>query len=88
MLDDQRLRLISRLNASQDGIDFLEYLKDLSRDNYEAWKKDPAVTNDVHKGYAQAYDNLIMLFENCDTELRRLAEAEKMIGEHVETGHY
>lgn len=63
------LKMIGRIKATSDGTDFLNYLKELSRDNYEGFKKAPQEMNDVHKGRALALDSLITLFDNCEQML-------------------
>lgn len=81
---DNIVRLFARMSKSGDGIDLLAYLKTLSLENYEAFKKDEANTNDIHKGYAIAIDNLIKLFETASDTLARIEKTGKV----SETGHY
>jgi len=69
-MDDQILNVFSRLSKHDDGIEFIEYLKKLSKDNYEAFKQANSQMNDIHKGYALAIDNLIKVFETCDDKLK------------------
>ena len=69
-MDEQILNVFSRLGKHDDGIEFIEYLKKLSKDNYEAFKQANPQMNDIHKGYALAIDNLIKVFETCDDKLK------------------
>lgn len=66
---DNILKLHSRLKSTADGLDYVAYLKSLSLENYEAFKKDRSEFNDIHKGYALAIDSLIKTFELCDDKL-------------------
>lgn len=66
---DNILKLHSRLKNTADGLDYIAYLKSLSLENYEAFKKDGSQFNDMHKGYALAIDSLIKTFELCDDKL-------------------
>lgn len=70
---DNILKLHSRLKSTEDGLDYVEYLKYLSLENYEAFKKDKSEFNDIHKGYALAIDSLIKTFELCDDKLANKA---------------
>lgn len=70
MEEERILQLLSRVKASQDGPELIEYLQQLSLDNYKAFKKSRPEANEVHKGYAQAIDGLLSCFENCDKLLR------------------
>lgn len=60
------LKTIGKIKVTSDGADFLNYLKELSKDNYEGFKKASQEMNDVHKGRALALDSLIALFDNCE----------------------
>lgn len=81
-MNDNILRIISRIASSQDGIEFIGYLKELSEENYLAFKKDSSDNNDIHKGYAIAIDSLISVFSNCD-ELLRSKEYEQEVKEWI-----
>jgi hypothetical protein len=65
---DEIKQLFKRLYTSQDGKDFIEYLENLDRENYQAFKSCPQTANDIHKGYAMAIDNLIQCFTECTKE--------------------
>ena len=65
----EHLKLLNRIKQTQDGLDYIAYLKSLSLENYEAFKKDGSQFNDIHKGYALAIDSLIKTFELCDDKL-------------------
>ena len=76
---DNIVSLLSRIRETQDGQDFIDYLKRLSKDNYEAFKKDPSGLNDVHKGYGIAIDSLIDSLEK-STERKNIPK-EEQVGE-------
>jgi hypothetical protein len=69
--------MLKRIKASQDGLDFIEYLQTLSLKNYKAFKVNNPEHNELHKGYAIAIDNLIECFEQCD----RSEETTKVLNE-------
>lgn len=69
-MDESILKVIARIKVSQDGDDFLNYLKQLSKDNYDGFKRASTEMNDIHKGRALALDALINLFENCELKLQ------------------
>jgi hypothetical protein len=70
-MDNQaQLRLLSRIKSTQDGLDFLKFLEELSKKNYEEFKKATNDMNDVCKGKALALDALIELFHLCDLKLQ------------------
>lgn len=56
-------KLLLRLKNTSDGKDFLDYLLDLSKINYNSWKQEGG---DVLRGKAIAIDQLLSSFENCD----------------------
>jgi hypothetical protein len=62
MDNNQIYSLIKRIKQTQDGLDFIEYLKELSKNNYEEFKVCDNKHNDVVKGIAIAYDSLIKVF--------------------------
>lgn len=66
--------LFKRIKKSPEGSEFIEYLLELSNDNYEAWKRDKAEHDGIHKGYALAIDNLLKVFSECDTEVVKVPE--------------
>ncbi len=59
-------KLLTRIKRSDDGPGLIAYFEELSQDNYQAWKRDDAQNDGIHKGYALALDNLIELFNDCD----------------------
>ena len=59
-------RMIQRIKVSPEGNEFIEYLNELSMDNYLAFKRCHIDANEFHKGYAFSIDNLIVMFEECD----------------------
>jgi len=68
--DESTLKLLRRIKQSEmikgDGQEFIEYLEDLSKHNYEAFKIHGAEMNDIHKGYAQCVDFILQCFANCE----------------------
>lgn len=68
-MDESTLKIIARIKASPEGTDFLNYLKDLSRDNYDGFKRASSEMNDIHKGKALALDALIHQFEFAEQQL-------------------
>ena len=74
MDNEQLLKVLSRLSKDVDGKEFITYLHQLAKDNYEAFKlsKDSS-TNDIHKGYAIAIDGLIKAFDTSDQKLIKQA---------------
>ena len=76
-MNEDILRMFSRIAQSADGIELLEYLKKLSYDNYEAYKKDDASANEIHKGYAIAIDSLIKLLEQSSEVLSKRSKVEQ-----------
>jgi hypothetical protein len=74
---DEILRTASRIKSTQDGIDFIDYLKDLSQRNYGKWKCCEADFNEFLKGQAVILDKIIALFEDCDNTLRKIEEMRK-----------
>lgn len=68
------LRMINRIKTSPDGQDFINYLEDLSLDNYLAFKRSDPAQSELHKGYALCIDNLIKLFNECDIEIKKKEE--------------
>lgn len=79
-MDKNIVKLFSRLRNTADGIELLDYLKKLSSDNYEAFKKDESAADEIHKGYAIAIDSLIKLFEVSDELLHQ--KSQEYIKEH------
>ena len=73
MNNEQRDKLLYRIKQTQDGLDFIEYLKQLSHENYNEWKCcNNNYQDGIVKGVAIAYDNLIKVFENCvDKEVKK-----------------
>jgi hypothetical protein len=72
MDNKQIYSLIKRIKQTQDGLDFIEYLKEMSKINYEEFKSCDSSHNDVVKGIAIAYDSLIKVFEkNTDNTIQK-----------------
>jgi hypothetical protein len=65
-MDNQQIySLLYRIKQTQDGLDFIKYIKELSKNNYEEFKACDSKHNDVVKGIAIAYDTLIKVFDKC-----------------------
>lgn len=73
-MDEQLLKMFSRLKQTGDGIEFTAYLNKLSKDNYELWKD---MGGDVLRGRAMALDELIKVFDKCDDRLSNQKIEEK-----------
>lgn len=80
------LKVFTRIKLTQDGIDFIEFLKSLSKQNYLAWKKCSSEFNDLFKGQAMAIDSLIEQFATCEQRLRE--EEERRAREAEEKSSY
>lgn len=65
----ETLMMLARLYSTTEGEDFLKFLKELSKKNYEAWKQSPRDLNDVCKGKALAIDDLITCFTSAISKL-------------------
>jgi hypothetical protein len=76
MDNNQIYSLIKRIKQTQDGLDFIEYLKELSKNNYEEFKVCDNKHNDVVKGIAIAYDSLIKVFEKTTDNTIQKEESE------------
>jgi len=76
MDNNQIQALLYRIKQTQDGLDFIDYLKSLSKGNYEEFKVCDSKYNDVVKGYALAYDTLIKVFDNCTDKVIQKEESE------------
>lgn len=65
--NEEILALFKRIKKSGDGPEFLEYLEQLSKDNYESFKGERGSEfNEYYKGCAVAIDKLINNFAQCD----------------------
>jgi hypothetical protein len=69
---DQILYVASRIKREGDGIEFINYLKDMSERNYKAWKCCSVEFNEIHKGQAIILDKLLDLFEKCDDTINQI----------------
>lgn len=82
--NESTLKLLKRIKTDSmmggDGQEFMQYLDQLARENYEAWKRHPAEMNDIHKGYALCVDFLTETFANCDKEVE-LTEQDQLAEE-------
>ena len=71
-MDEQILKILLRISQSEDGKDYLEYIMRLKERNYDEWK---AQGGDVLRGKAICYDEIISLFQNCNSRI----EAQKVV---------
>ncbi len=74
MSEEQVLLLFKKLEKLPEGVDLLSYLRQLSKDNYNSFKKSDSNMNDIHKGYALCVDSIIRLFENCSRKQSKQQE--------------
>jgi hypothetical protein len=74
-MTEETLKLFSRMSNDGDGIELLKFIKDLSYNNYEEWKRQGT---DVLRGKAIAFDELIMLFENSADRLNTQSKKESL----------
>lgn len=66
---EQDMLLLRRIKLTQDGQDFIDYLRRLSHDNYCAFKRSRSEDNEMHKGIGLALDSLVEAFEQCERDL-------------------
>lgn len=76
MDNSQTRAMLYRIKQTQDGLDFIEYLKELSKNNYKEFKECESKYNDVVKGMALAYDGLIKVFDDCSDKVIQKEETE------------
>lgn len=82
MQEEVLLKSVKRMKATSDCNDFLEFVRKLSINNYNAFKRSPHEFSDVHKGQAIAIDTIIELFDTCEEKLLKIEEQEKAIREN------
>lgn len=64
MDNDKNIQIMLRnIMVSPEGSEFLDYLKELSLQNYNSYKTDDPSMDAIHKGYAIAIDSLIRSLE-------------------------
>jgi len=69
-MDERQIFItVNNIKNTQDGVDFLKFLEDLSKRNYEEFKKADTDMNNICKGKALALDSLINLFNTCSSKL-------------------
>lgn len=76
-MNKEQLRVLANLAGTADGIEFLKLLEDLSKKNYEAWKRSSPDMNEVCKGKALAIDELISSFNSATSKLNKFEEVPK-----------
>jgi len=73
--EEQIRLLIRRIKENRmvagDGQKFMEYLNELSQENYDAWKRHSADHDQFHKGYALCIDSLIESFATCTKRVQK-----------------
>ena len=67
-MDEQVQIMFRGIKESAFGVDFIEFLEGLSKENYQAWKNDASEFDQHHKGYAESVDFLLELFAECSKE--------------------
>jgi len=65
------IKMIYRIKVSEDGSDFMNYLRELIKQNYEGFKRSSSEMNDIHKGKALALDDLLNMFETAEQQLNK-----------------
>ena len=76
-MDNNQIKaLLRRIKQTQDGLDFIELLKQLSDNNYTEFKSCSTDKNDIIKGKAQAYDGLIKVFEKATDNMLQKDDSE------------
>lgn len=64
MVSEKQIQvLLKNIMVSPEGSELLDYLKDLSLQNYNSYKTDDSSMDGIHKGYAIAIDSLIRSLE-------------------------
>jgi hypothetical protein len=71
--EEARFKMLHRISQSPDGPDLLEYLGELSKINYDIFKKCAPHTSDYCKGYAVCVDSLIEAIEDAPARLMAIA---------------
>ena len=66
------LKTLSRIFITSDGKDYVAFLKNLSQQNYDNFKRSDKEMNDIFKGQAIVLDSLIKEFETADDKLAKL----------------
>ena len=74
----EELKIFSRLKKTQDGVDFIAHLADMSKETYDLILSSPKEKRDEIVGQGQCLAGLIKVFETCDEKLARYGERHKM----------
>ncbi len=71
--DEKLWKMLDRLRRSADGPEFIEYLESVSQANYIGFKRCLPDSNERHKGYANAIDDLVGLIKESAQKLENMA---------------
>lgn len=81
--EEQVRLLLRRIKENRmvagDGQSFMEYLEELSRENYIEWKRHAAEYDQFHKGYAFAVDSLIESFATCSKRKQKSSKGDEAL---------
>lgn len=85
-MDEQILKVFSRIKATGDGIEFVDYVNALFKDNVDALIMSLPEESEFRKGQLYQLKQLIKAFETCDDKLAKIAEYDKSKEEVIESG--
>lgn len=71
-MEPNLLRAIARIRYSDDGVDLLEYLDELSKKNYKLMKYSDPTLHSIYVGRAQAIDEIKDFILDADTKLKEV----------------
>ena len=71
--DEKLWKMLDRIKRSPDGADLIEYLESVSQANYQAFKRCLPDSNERHKGYGNAVDDLVTLMKESAQKLENMA---------------
>jgi hypothetical protein len=75
-VDEQLLRLLTRIKLTQDGVDFIAFLNTLIEKTYEEWLS-TTENNDILKGKVIVLKDLVKAFETSDEKLSSYKSTQK-----------
>jgi len=70
--EEKIFKMLNRIFRSDEGPDLVEYLKELSVDNYTNFKKHGDTHGEFCRGYAVSIDMLVDCFEHSTEKLKYL----------------
>jgi hypothetical protein len=65
-MDKRLIRALYRIKNSSDGPELMEYLANLSKENYKIFKYCDPTLRDIYAGRAQAFDEIKDFLQNVD----------------------